>query len=388
MKERNGLITFRHDLHQHPELSGEEEVTARRIRRWMEARYPDAGIDSIAGNGLVCTFSGKRQGPVTLFRAELDAVPVHEDSRFSYRSENPGVSHACGHDGHMAVLAALAETIGRRGLDRGKVLLLFQPAEETGTGAEAVSADPKFRDIRPDYAFALHNLPGVPLGEAAVKSGVIACASEGVILRFSGRSSHAAHPEEGVSPAAAIGRLLEELPRVPDRQEKSEGFSLVTVVGASLGRIAADGSAPFGTSPGEGTVTATLRAESRVILDSLEEIIIKRARVLAREHNLSLEWRTRERFDECRNSDAGAKAVRGACGSAGIECRELTVPYRWSEDFGGIVSAAQEGALFTLGAGEDSPPLHSPNYDFPDSLIETGGRIFGEIIRKLNGFRR
>ena len=174
------VIAFRRKLHERPELSGEERDTARAVRAFLERTRPDRVIGNLGGHGLAAIYEGAAPGPCLMFRAELDALPIDEVSAAPHRSKTLGKAHLCGHDGHMASLAALALGFSRARPKRGRVVLLFQPAEETGVGAEAVIVDPMFVAIEPDFAFAWHNMPGMPLAEAAVAVGPIACASRGL----------------------------------------------------------------------------------------------------------------------------------------------------------------------------------------------------------------
>ena len=176
------LISFRRDLHRAPELSGAEVATAAAVQRFL-AGGPDHVIAGLGGTGLAAVYDGAAPGPTVLLRAELDALPITEQSTAAHRSAVPGTAHLCGHDGHMAILCGMGRLLQRARPPRGRVVLLFQPAEETGAGAAAVLDDPRFADLAPDAALALHNLPGLPLGHAALISGPACCASRGLLKR-------------------------------------------------------------------------------------------------------------------------------------------------------------------------------------------------------------
>ncbi len=173
MKELNidELIKLRKDLHCNPELSGKEKNTSAKIKNFISQFNPDEVISNIGGNGIAFIFKGKEEGKTILFRSELDALPISEQNDFEYKSSVENVSHKCGHDGHMTILSGLASLLKNKKPDRGKVVLLFQPAEETGEGAAKVLEDKKFEQINPDYVFALHNLPGYPAGSVVIKNG-------------------------------------------------------------------------------------------------------------------------------------------------------------------------------------------------------------------------
>ena len=259
------LAALRRNLHRHAELSGQEVDTQALIREFILRHAPAAEtVTDLGGTGLAFCYPGRLEGPTVMFRAELDALPIHEATPMQHRSLKPGVSHKCGHDGHMSILAGLGMLLHRQPPRRGRVVLLFQPAEETGEGASRIIHDPKFEGLSPDLVFALHNIPGHRAGKILVKSGAFTCASVGMRVRLSGRSAHASHPEQGLSPAAAMCDIMRLLPTLPAATE-TEGFSLVTLVHVCLGEEA------FGTAPGNARILATLRAEKNEDLERLKD---------------------------------------------------------------------------------------------------------------------
>ena len=158
------LAAFRRALHARPEISGEEIETAATIAAALKELSPSKIITGLGGHGVAAVFDSSVSGPTVLFRAELDALPIHEISDATWRSEIDGKGHLCGHDGHMTMLLALGRLLSRQPVAKGRVVLMFQPAEEDGSGARAVVADPQFAEIAPDWAFAIHNEPGKPFG--------------------------------------------------------------------------------------------------------------------------------------------------------------------------------------------------------------------------------
>ena len=369
------LTQLRHTLHQFPELSSQEGETAERIMAELCRLQPDELLQGLGGAGVAAVFNGEQPGPTTLLRAELDALPIEESNTFEHRSKRAGVSHKCGHDGHMVILMAVAEQLAAKRPVTGRVVLLFQPAEETGDGARQVVEDPQFAVLKPDFAFALHNTPGLALGQVQVRAGTFNCASRGLAVRFAGRTSHAAHPENGISPAHAMCQLITELQQLP---QATQDRSWVTVVHAHLGEVA------FGTSPGDAVVMATLRTESDEAMASLVENSIALAARLATAEGLShrIEWH--DVFQASVNSQRGSDEVLAACLQCAVPVEVLEQPLRWSEDFGCLSQASGEGAMFTLGAGEDSPQLHNPDYDFPDALILVGAKLFLTLVDQIN----
>ena len=161
------LTEFRQKLHRHPELSGEEVETARTIISALKLISPTKIVAKIGGHGVAAIFDSGISGPTVLFRAELDALPIDERNNIDWSSLIAGKSHACGHDGHMTILLALGRMIARKPIAKGRVILMFQPSEETGNGAKAIVADPKYSEIQADWAFAIHVKPGSPFGYVA-----------------------------------------------------------------------------------------------------------------------------------------------------------------------------------------------------------------------------
>ena len=372
------LVTLRRELHRKPELSGQEKRTAARIVAELERHAPDEILTDLGTHGVAAIFDSGAQGPTVLFRCELDGLPITEISTFGWRSEIDGKGHLCGHDGHMAIVCGLAQYLAANRPAKGRIVLLFQPAEETGAGAADVIADPRFSRIRPDYAFALHNLPGLPLGAVGVRAGPFTFASEGLAIRLTGRTSHAAQPEAGVSPAVVMGRLMEALPDLPQMLGHPAGHSLVTLSHARLGEAA------FGISPGEADIWVTIRAIDDDRLAELMGEAEKLARRLAEAGGLGVGFEKFENFAAGHNDSEAVAFIEMAASAVGAPRSEVGDPFRWSEDFGRFGSVGKT-ALFVLGSGEDHPWLHNPDFDFPDELIGPGAALFDHIARDLCG---
>lgn len=378
---------FRRSLHAHPELSGREVETAQRVVERLAGSAPAriaTGLGSMR-TGVCAVYEGAQPGPTVLVRCELDALPIAERNRFAHRSTVPGVSHKCGHDGHMATLAALAADLGAKPIARGRVLLLFQPAEETGEGAVAVLQDPAFRALGgPDYVYAFHNVPKFPLGAVLVREGVFAQGSVGFMVEFSGRTSHSSYPEHGINPTAAVTQLVTA---VDSFGSNFAGRASAPVLGTvSYARIGRQETGPnFGTTPGEACVSGVVRAQRTADLDLLRAELAGLAARLAVESGLehTLSWHEAFAATEC---DGRCVAeVKAAASQLGLSVQELEEPFRWSEDFG-YFTAAFKGALFGLGSGVDQPQLHDDGYDYPDELIEIGARLYRSLIdRHLGG---
>ena len=372
------LVRLRRELHRRAELSSGEAATAEIVAGWLERLRPDALVRGLGGHGLAAAFDGAEAGETVLLRCELDALPVAETAAAAHRSLDPAVSHACGHDGHMAILAGVGAALSARRPTTGRVVLLFQPAEETGEGAARVLADEKFRPLEPHHVFALHNLPKHPLGEVLVRRGTFSCASVGLAATLEGRTSHAAYPEHGASPAAAVAELLRDLPKLPSSRALRAGYALATVTHARLGEPT------FGVAPGEAVVLATLRAESdrhlRRVAEAAEELV--RTAAVRRGLGCRVTWE--EPFRENRADPDACLVVERAAGAVGRPVVLLPEPIRWCEDFSEF-TARYPGAMFGLGSGEAQPQLHNPDYDFPDALIPVGASLFAAIVEEMLG---
>lgn len=369
------LQAFRHDLHRHPEVSGEERETARRVVEALRPLEPSKLLTELGGHGVAAVFECEEPGPTLLFRAELDALPIEEKSQADHRSTVAGKGHLCGHDGHSTILLALATGLSRQPVARGRVVLLWQPAEEDGSGAAAVLADPRFAEIRPDFAYSLHNMPGLAFGTVALTSGPVNCASRGMKIRLSGKTAHASQPETGLSPMAAMSKLMPALTALSNGAPPATDFTLATVTHASLGEQA------FGIAPGDAEIWVTLRTliDDRMaeLCEKAEQLVVEAARETGLEHAISYH----DIFFHCENAPEAVAHLEEALTSEGVRFDEGNLPMRASEDFGRL-RAVCPSAMFFLGAGEKHPALHNPDYDYPDDLTAIGARVFMAVIRK------
>ncbi len=372
------LVAFRHKLHRMPELSREEAQTAQEIRAVLVATNPDRLITGLGGHGIAAVYEGAQPGPTVMIRAELDGLPIEEISEIPYRSTVPGKGHLCGHDGHMTILTGLARLLGRRRPQSGRVVLLFQPAEEDGSGAAAVVADPRFRELTPDFAFALHNLPGLALGKVALTEGPVNCASRGMRIVLNGKTAHASMPETGISPVSVVAELMPALTALGRGGPLDEDFAMVTITHAKIGEPA------FGVAPARAEIWATLRTLTD---ESMEELCVSAEHLVlsaATQKGLSVEISHDDIFQHCENAPEAVAHLRRALDEEGIVHDRGDLPMRASEDFGRFGQRAP-AAMFFLGAGENHPSLHNPDYDFPDDLIGIGTRVFMRAIRNLLG---
>jgi len=375
MKSDN-LVKLRKLLHSLPELSGFEKGTARIIEDFLKQANPDKLITEVGGNGIIATWESNVPGPAILFRADMDALPIHETNEFEYRSQYPGVSHKCGHDGHMAIICGLALLLSQKGPEKGKVHLLFQPSEENGMGAEKVLNDNKFKSIQPDYVFALHNIPGYPMHSIIVREGSFSAAATSIIIDLVGKTSHASEPENGINPAMAVSEILRDCNALEINEPDNAEMQLVTPVYAILGEKA------YGTSAGKASVHFTLRCRDNARLSKLQINIEEIVREIAVKYDLKVNFDYLETFYANENDKESVELVRKAAGKLELKIIEKDFPFKWGEDFG-FFTSSYKGCMFGLGAGDNCPALHNPDYDFPDEIITTGMNIFYEIMQDI-----
>ena len=372
---------LRHELHAHPELSMKERETKRRLKEFLRENTKLFIEDR--GHYFYAYANGKNEElePIA-FRADMDALPMEEKAGLPYGSKNPGVCHKCGHDGHCAALCGLALEADRLGTDR-PVYFIFQHGEEIGGGGEECAGLIREKGIR--WVFAFHNMSGYPEGQVLVKSGVTQCTSKGLTIYMEGTPAHASQPEDGKNPAAALAKLALAIEAMAGAQRGEEnagqgenssfgGFVLATIVELSAG------GRNFGIAASKGSVSVTLRADYERDLNRLEEGIRETAQGLAKRYGLALSFEEQDFFPETVNDPEAVSLVRRAAASLKIPVRELSQPFRASEDFGYYLKQCP-GAIFYIGNGEDHPQLHTAEYDFNDGILERAVDLFFALLR-------
>lgn len=353
------IIELRKELHNCPEISGKEVKTKALLKAFLQ-KHTTLEIHE-CGDGFYAAYRAhsavKKAG--IAFRADYDALLMPDGS----------AAHLCGHDGHAAALCGVAlalEELALKGQSLEKdVFLLFQPAEETGAGAEGCTE--LFKKENVGEIYGSHNLPGFAFGKVYTRPHTFACASRGVTLKFQGKPTHAAYPENGISPAFAMGELLSKLPEISDAS-RFGGMTLCTVIGMNMGEKA------FGAAAAGAEVWLTLRAEHDVDLEKLHNDIMQLSKQLAETNKLGFNYEVQDVFPATENHPACADKVLANCKGELLE-----VPMRWSEDFGHYLQKCP-GAFFGIGAGEDYPPLHTEKYEYPDALLEPTIRAFMALL--------
>lgn len=374
--EISQLIELRRNLHQYPELSGHEMKTASKVVDFLKATNPSLLLDKIGGTGVAAVYDSGRPGPFIGFRCELDALPIEEANSFEHASTRSAVSHKCGHDGHMAIVAGVGLKAARNPLTRGKLVLVFQPAEETGAGAEAMLKDEHFRDLVPGQFYALHNVPGVSTGKIITRNHIVCPASEGLVFHLKGKTSHAGQPDKGNNPAPVIAAIQLKAQEIHEGSSTGQDRTKITTVFIQLGERA------FGVNPGRGTIGFTLRSDNNQSLEATRKQLVAFAEGKCAEAGLQLKLEAADPFKAVVNTEQSYQKIRKAATDLGYPLEEMKTPFPWSEDFGRFSEVTSTG-FFGLGAGENTPELHHDTYDFPDALIPVGVNMFCGLAKEL-----
>ncbi|MBD7908554.1 M20 metallopeptidase family protein [Sporosarcina gallistercoris] len=363
---------LRHELHQHPELSNEEVWTKQHLMSFLKTHTTNFEIVD-KGTWFYAMYRVGDDKKSIAFRADFDALPMDEVIDLPWASQYPGKAHKCGHDGHSATLAAFALEIDKIGSDQN-IFCLFQPAEETGEGAQQCVEFITEHQI--DEIYAYHNMSGLPFKTVAVKDGTMLCASKGMSIHLTGSPAHASQPENGVNPSLAIADLVQEIPKFVS-PELNDGLVLCTVVQIDVGEKA------FGMSASKGTIRMTIRALYEKEMDRLQENLETYAKTLAKEYGLQVAFDYQDEFPETANDKECSDKIRQSAKDNGMDIIELDDAYRGSEDFGHFTKLTK-GAYCFVGNGENYPNVHTSEYDFRDELIETGVALF-KGIAKIEG---
>lgn len=353
-------------MHCNAELSGHEAKTNKIINKWLVSTNPDLLIPNIGGYGIAAVYKGKEPGRRIMLRADIDALKIPEGDKT--------VSHRCGHDGHAAIMCGVAQRLSKTRPERGEAVLLFQPAEETGQGAEAVIKDPVFQQIKPDLAFALHNIPSYARHSVLMREGCFAAASHGLKIVFEGATAHASQQETGKSPLEAMNLMLDAFRRKAITLKNFKPLTMLTVTHASLGEET------FGVAPGIAEIWLTLRSYDNEKLHTLTSNCIDLCQLTAMEYGLGFRYSIHEAFPATMNNDLQNKMLETAASELNLNVVHLEEPFRWSEDFGRFGEVCPT-AMFGLGCGLEHAPLHDVNYIFEDEIIDTGVDIFEKLIR-------
>ena len=366
------LTALRHGFHRDPELGFHEARTKARIAETLR----NLGLEVHEGVGVVGVLRNGGGNRVIGLRADMDALPISEMNGFEYASQNTGVMHACGHDGHMSMLLGAAMTLSRNPTFDGTVVFIFQPNEENGLGAQAMIDEGLFETFPMDEVYAIHNLPGAPIGQVSTRVGQI-CASESLFdIRIAGRGGHASMPQVGVDAITVGAEMVLALQTIVSRK-MAPGAGVVV----SVTEFLTDGQR--NVLPGFAQLKGDVRARLPEDRLAVERLMRQITSGVAAAHDVAVEMTFNADFIETINSPEQTEAVIRVAGSAGLDVIGDRSPMSFSEDFA-YFSTAVPGCLFLLGNGETGPhgqPLHAANYDFNDALLPIGADLWATLVR-------
>ena len=366
------LTALRHDFHRHPELGFHEKRTKAKVAAILR----DLGLEVHEGAGVVGVLRAGGGNRAIGLRADMDALPITEKSRHDYASTHPGVMHACGHDGHMAMLLGAAGTLARNPDFDGTVVFIFQPNEEHGLGARAMIDEGFLEQFPIDEVYAIHNLPGTPLGQVSTRTGQI-CASESLFeITINGRGGHASMPHVGVDAITVGAEMVLALQTIISRKLPPSAGAVVSVT-----EFVTDGQR--NVLPGQAVLKGDVRARLPEDRDAVERFMKQIVDGVALTHGVTATMSFNTEFIETINAAGPVDAVVRAARSARLVAIGDRQPMSFSEDFAHF-TAAVPGCFLLLGNGETGPhgqPLHAADYDFNDALLPIGAAFWAELVR-------
>ena len=367
------IIDLRQKLHRMAELAMNEIKTSNEIYKFFQKFQYDKEI-KIGKTGLAFVYDSGKPGETVIFRAELDALPINEPEEIFNKSLNSGISHKCGHDGHSAILCGLAEAINYDRPHKGKIVFLFQPAEETLTGARMILENEDFLSLKPTIFVALHNLPQYEADSIIVKVGNFTSATNGVEIKLVGKPSHAAYPDEAVNPTKATVKVLQFLLK-DIYSDDYKDFVLSTPVYTQIGNQ------NFGITPGNSKIMVTLRAFDYADLDKMIGMLQDNIRIIAKKHNLTYKISYTDDAPPIENNKALVELVKQTAKENNRKIIELDKPFRWAEDFG-YYTLKYKGVYLGYGMGE-VPQLHNEYYNFDDNRLLPAIEFLYKFYKKL-----
>jgi hippurate hydrolase len=371
------LVSLRRDLHMHPELAFEERRTAGIVATALRLLGLQVH-EGMAGTGVVGTLRlGSGERSVGL-RADMDALPIAEQSKLAHASRHAGIHHGCGHDGHTAMLLGAAQQLARTRAFDGTVHFFFQPAEEGRGGARAMVQEGLFDRFPCDGVYALHNWPDLPLGQAQTRAGPIMAAADRFDIVLRGRGGHAAQPHRTPDVLLAASQLVMQLNTIVARRidpGESAVLSVTRMVGGSSHNV----------MPAEASITGTVRSFSATAQDAIEAALRDAAAGIATAHGVVAEVSYVRYYPATVNTAEEAALALRAAAAAGLQASEAPRPAFASEDFA-FMLRERPGAYLWLGQGRGGPgspderPLHHPCYDFNDDALPLGVRWFCAVV--------
>jgi amidohydrolase len=378
------LVALRRDLHAHPELRFEERRTSDVVARTLE----EAGIEvhrGLGGTGLVGVIRAGSSERAIGLRADMDALPMTEHNAFEHRSRHPGRMHACGHDGHTAMLLAAARHLARHRDFDGTVYLVFQPAEEGGAGAREMMRDGLFERFPMQAIYGMHNWPGIPAGHLGVRPGPMLASSNELRLRVKGKGSHAALPHDGVDPIIVACQIVSAWQTILTRNKRPTDAAVISVTMFHAGEAT-------NVVPDHAELRGTVRTFTLEVLDLIEARMREVAEHTCAAFGASCTFELERSYPPTINHPAEAAIVREVMEALVGPARTHTFePVMGAEDFSFFL-LEKPGAYFVIGNGEGDHraqghgfgpcTLHNPSYDFNDEVLPLGATLWVSLVQR------
>lgn len=362
----------RQDIHRNPELGFQEN----RTKALVASHLTSLGLTVHEGVGIVGMLSAGTSNRSIGLRADMDALPIKETSTHNYASNTPGVMHACGHDGHTSMLLGAAELLSKQADFDGTVVFIFQPNEEHGLGAQAMINEGVLDEFPVDEIYAIHNLPGAPIGQLSTRPGQI-CASESLFeIQIKGQGGHASMPHVGVDAITVGAELVCSLQTIVSRK-------MAPGAGVVLSVTEFDTDGQRNVLPGNATLKGDVRARLPEDREAVHRLMQQIVDGVAATHQVEISMTFITEFIETINADAPTQAAIEAAEASGLETIPNRTAMSFSEDFAHFCKAVP-GCFLLLGNGETGAhgqPLHASDYDFNDALLPIGAQYWANLVR-------
>ncbi|MBU3032548.1 amidohydrolase [Tritonibacter mobilis] len=369
----NDAIALRRDLHRHPELGFEEHRTSEKIATLL-GEWGWRVHRGLAGTGVVAQMG--QGAPVIGLRADIDALPMDEATGLDYASGTPGKMHACGHDGHTAMLLLAARKIAEEGIKQGTVTLIFQPAEENDGGARVMIEQGLFREFPIDQVYGIHNWPGLTPGRMVARDDKMMAAFAVFEIEVSGRGGHGAMPEQSDGVIAAAAAMASALQEIPARSLSPLEPGVVSVTQIHSGSA-------WNVCPDRAVLRGTARWFDPAAGDTIEARVKEVANACAAAQGCAARIDYQRRYPATINSAAEAAVARDVAAEMGLDTA-TAAPSMASEDFAFMLNEVP-GAYIWLGAAREgeNPGLHSAKFDFNDAVLPVGAEFWVRLVRRV-----
>jgi amidohydrolase len=371
------ITAWRRDLHAHPELLFDVHRTAASVAEKLKAFGCDEVVTGIGRTGVVGVIRGRKQpgsgGRVIGLRADMDALPIAEQTNLPYRSTVPGKMHACGHDGHTSMLLGAAKYLAETRDFAGTAVLIFQPAEEGGGGGREMVKDGLMERFAIEEVYGMHNVPGLPVGAFAIRPGAMLAASDRIVIDIEGRGGHAASPHQCVDTVLVGAQIVNQIQSIVARNVDPVESAVVSICVFQAGDIG-------NVIPQTARLRGTARSLSPAVRDRVEERLHEIVEGTARLYGASAKLTYTRDYPVTRNHERQtAFAVSVAADVAGRDRVDAAAaPVMGGEDFSFMLEA-RPGAFIFVGNG-DTAGLHHPAYDFNDETIPTGVTYWARLV--------